>query len=81
MTSEPLPPQSDDELPPASEQVHLPEPSYLPVFVAFGMTLLLVGILLSWVISGIGAVILVLAVVRWIRSAREELSDLPLEHQ
>jgi hypothetical protein len=80
MTSEPLPPESDDELPPPGEQVHLPGPSYLPVFVAFGITLLLVGILLSWVISGIGAVIFVLAVVRWIRSAREELSDLPLEH-
>jgi len=63
-----------------SEEVHLPEPSYLPVLVAFGVTLTLVGLVLSYVISGIGLVIAAAAAIRWIRLTREEISQLPLEH-
>jgi hypothetical protein len=80
MTTEPIPPQSDEEIPPPTEEVHLPDPSYLPVWTAFGITIALVGILLSWVLSGIGAVIALVAIIRWIRQAREEINDLPLEH-
>jgi hypothetical protein len=80
MTTEPIPPQSDDEIAPPTEEVHLPDPSYLPVWVAFGITIALVGILLSWVICGIGVVIALFAIIKWIREARQEISDLPLEH-
>jgi hypothetical protein len=80
MTREPVSPQADGELPPPSEEVHLPDPSYLPVFLAFGLTLILVGLLLTWVIFGIGAAIVLVTLYKWIRSARQELSDLPLEH-
>lgn len=80
MTTEPIPPQRDEEIPPPTEEVHLPDPSYLPVWTAFGITVALVGILLSWVLCGIGVVIALVAIVRWVREARQELSDLPLEH-
>jgi ABC-type lipoprotein release transport system permease subunit len=80
MAGEPVHTQADGELPPPSEEVHLPEPSYLPVFLAFGITIALVGVLLSWVICGIGVAILLVTLFKWIRSARQELSDLPLEH-
>jgi hypothetical protein len=80
MTREPVDTQADGHTPPPGEEVHLPGPSYLPVFTAFGMTIALVGILLSWVICGIGVAILLVALFKWIRSARQELSDLPLEH-
>jgi hypothetical protein len=80
MTREPVSPQADGDVPPPSEEVHLPEPSYLPVFLAFGLTIALVGILLSWVICGIGGAIFLVALFKWLRSARQELSDLPLEH-
>jgi len=67
-------------VPPASEEVHLPEPTYLPVIVAFGVTLAIVGVLLSWVLTGIGVVITVAATVRWIRDTRRDIAELPLEH-
>ena len=79
MTREPVSPQAGGEQPP-SEEVHLPGPSYLPVFLALGLTLILVGLLLTWVIFGIGAAIALVTLFKWIRSARQELSDLPLEH-
>ncbi|MBV9214528.1 MAG: hypothetical protein JOZ25_12885 [Actinobacteria bacterium] len=66
--------------PQPSEEVHLPEPSYLPVLVALGMTLALVGVILSWIITGIGAVIALYAAIRWVRLTREEMARLPLEH-
>ena len=66
--------------PPPSEEVHLPEPSYLPALVALGLTLALTGVILSPVIVAIGAVIAIVALVRWIRQTREEMAELPLEH-
>jgi hypothetical protein len=80
MTAEPLPPQSDEDVVAPTEEVHLPGPSYLPVWTAFGIALFLVGLILSWVICAIGGVIAIVAIVRWIREARQEISDLPLEH-
>jgi Cytochrome c oxidase subunit IV len=68
------------EAEPAGEAVHLPGPSYLPVITAFGVTLAVVGVVIWWVLVGIGVVIALVAVLRWIRETREEISELPLEH-
>lgn len=72
-------PRPDEALPAPSEQVHLPGPSYLPVLVALGTTIALVGVVLTWVLFAIGMVILVVSVARWVRGAREEMAELPLE--
>jgi hypothetical protein len=68
------------EAPPPGEAVHLPGPSYLPVVTALGITIAVVGVVLSWVLVVIGGVIALVAIYRWIRETREEISDLPLEH-
>ena len=70
----------DGQVPPAGEAIHLPGPSYLPVIVAFGTTIALVGVVLNWVMFGIGVAITVVAIVRWARETREDIADLPLEH-
>ena len=70
-----------DDVPVAGEAIHLPDPSYLPVIVAFGTTLVLVGVVINWVIFGIGMAITVIAIARWIGQARAEISALPLEHE
>ena len=66
--------------PPPGEAVHLPGPSYLPVLTALGVALALVGIVITWVLVVIGAVVALVAVLRWVREVREEISELPLEH-
>jgi uncharacterized membrane protein YidH (DUF202 family) len=66
--------------PPPSEEVHLPEPSYLPALTALGITIAVVGVVLSWILCGLGVLIAVVAIVRWIRQTREEMAELPLEH-
>jgi hypothetical protein len=70
----------EDPLAEPAEQVHLPEPSYLPVATAFGVTLVLVGVVLTWILSIIGGIIAVVAIVRWIGQTRRDISELPLEH-
>ena len=78
--AEELPTPAGDGTPPAGEHVHLPGASYLPAWTALGITIALAGVILNWVIVGIGAVIAIVAILRWIREAREDISQLPLEH-
>jgi hypothetical protein len=80
MTTEPIPPQSGEDVATPTEQVHIPGPSYLPVWTAFGITLLLVGLVLSWGLTAAGGVIAIIAIVRWIKESRADINDLPLEH-
>jgi len=80
MATEPIPPQSGDDVAMPTEEVHLPGPSYLPVWTAFGLALLLVGLILSWGLTAAGGVITIIALFRWIREARADIDDLPLEH-
>jgi hypothetical protein len=72
--------EHDPTVPPPAETIHLPGPSYLPFVVAVGITITLVGILTGIAIVVIGAIITLTALVRWIRSARDEMAELPLEH-
>jgi cytochrome c oxidase subunit IV len=74
------PGRPEEQVPPPGEPVHLPEPSYLPVITALGITLAVIGLVISWIIVAIGVLITVVAVVRWIRETREDISELPLEH-
>ena len=67
-----------DALPEATEQVHMPEPSYLPVLVALGITLMLVGVVLTWIITIIGVIPFVVGVVLWIRGTRSDIAALPI---
>ena len=71
--------QEQEPAPPPGEAIHLPGPSYLPVLTAFGISLALVGVVISFVITAIGALIAIVAIVRWVRETREDMSELPLE--
>lgn len=66
--------------PPPGESIHLPGPSYLPVIVAAGLTITLVGVVLSWWVVAIGMLTTVIPTIRWIGQVRADISELPLEH-
>ncbi len=81
--AEPAPEQRSlrAEAPPAaSEDIHLPKPTYLPIMVAGGIALALVGIPFHLAPFLLGMVTWIVAVILWIRAAREEMAELPLEH-
>jgi hypothetical protein len=69
----------DPEPPPAGEEVHLPAPTILPLLTAVGITLTLVGITTFIELTVAGALLTLYAIVRWVREARAELDELPLD--
>ena len=69
----------EPDTPPAGEEIHLPGPTVLPVLTAVGVTLLLVGITTFIELTIAGALLTLYAVGRWIREARGEFDELPLD--
>jgi Flp pilus assembly protein TadB len=72
--------QSEEALAAPTEEVHLPDPSYLPAVMAAGITFMVVGLTLGIPVIVFGAILFVVTLVRWIRQTREEMAELPLEH-
>ena len=70
----------ETEAPPVGEEVHMPEPSILPIVNAVGVTLSLVGLTLSIAVSIIGLINYLVTLVAWVRAASHEISELPLDH-
>ena len=70
----------DGQIPQAGEPIHLPDPSYIPVIVALGVTISVVGVVMSWFVFALGVAITLVAVVRWVRDTRRDVSELPLTH-
>jgi hypothetical protein len=68
------------EAPPAGEAVHLPGPSYLPVATAAAIALAVVSLVISWILVGIGVLLTVILIWRWVQDTRRDVSELPLEH-
>ena len=68
------------DVPPIGEEIHLPGPSLHPLLLTVGITLALVGVTLSIVLVVVGGLLTLFTLVAWIREARREYEDLPLEH-
>ena len=50
---------ADGDIPPVSEEIHLPGPSAKPAVLALGTTILLLGVTWSWMVVAVGAIIVV----------------------
>lgn len=70
----------ETDVPPAGEQIHVSAPSWLPVLLAIGLTLALIGVTLSIVLTVVGLVLAIPLIVIWIRSARRDIENLPPGH-
>lgn len=74
---------AEQRIPPASEQIYLPRPSWSPAFAALGIALLVVGIfakgflVTGWVYSAFGAIILLVALRSMVATAAREFMLLP----
>jgi hypothetical protein len=71
----------DPQIPPAGEEIHLPEGSIQPFLLAGFLAIGLVGLTTWWELWVIGAIGVVWVIVRWIVDARREFSSLPLDHR
>ena len=71
---------TDTEADEAAESIHLPGPSFQPVVLAFGLTLVVTGVVIYPPATVIGLVIVLVTLWMWIRDTRREIRELPLEH-
>jgi hypothetical protein len=69
----------EHDAPPVGEEIHLPGPSILPVLTALGITLALVGVTTFIELTIAGGILAIVCAVRWIKDARHEVDELPLE--
>ena len=68
------------DAPPTGEQIHMPAPSLLPILNAAGLAVAIVGITISVLMVVVGLVLFAGTAIAWIRGARREFEELPLEH-
>jgi hypothetical protein len=67
-------------VPPVGEEVHMPQPSVLPLINAAGLALAIVSLTISWWLVAAGLIVFLVTAVRWIRDVRRDIADLPLDH-
>jgi hypothetical protein len=68
------------EAPPAGETIHMPAPSILPILNAVGLSIAIIAVPISIYPVIAGLVLFLVTAVIWIRSARQELDELPMDH-
>jgi hypothetical protein len=69
----------DPEVPPTGEEIHLPGASVDPILLTVGITIALLGVTTSLFIVAAGVLLSVWVTVRWIRQARDDIDELPLD--
>jgi membrane protein implicated in regulation of membrane protease activity len=69
-----------EPVPPVGEEIHLPGGSILPLVVAIGITMTVVGTTIWWVWSVIGFAIFLVATLMWVRDVRQDVDSLPEDH-
>jgi hypothetical protein len=69
----------EQDTPPAGEEIHLPGPTLKPLMCAIGITLMVIGTTLTWLLSIIGLIIFLVTTVLWFRDTRRDIEQLPDE--
>jgi cytochrome c oxidase subunit 1 len=55
----------------ATPEIHLPPPSFWPIVLAFGVTLIAIGIIFGTLISLLGVIVLLVAIAGWTQENRK----------
>lgn len=66
--------------PPAGEDIHLPPGTPIPLLIAVGLTLVLVGTTVGIIWTILGGIVFLITLGIWIRDTRNEVAHLPDEH-
>jgi hypothetical protein len=67
-------------VPPAGEEIHMPEPSIIPLVNSAALAIAIVSITLNWYIVALAGLVFVITTIRWIADVRRDIDALPLEH-
>ncbi len=59
------------------EEIHLPPPSAVPLVTAIGLSILVVGLIVDWVLIAVGGIVLIVSILWWIADAERDYDNLP----
>jgi hypothetical protein len=68
------------EAAPAGEGIHMPASSIIPIINAVGLSIAIIAIPLSLIGVILGLIVFLVSAAVWIRDARHEMDELPLDH-
>jgi hypothetical protein len=74
-------PREITNVPPSGEEIHVPEPSVLPLINAAALALAIVSITISWWLVGGALLVFLGTAIRWIADVRRDIANLPLDHR
>jgi hypothetical protein len=72
--------QGDNGAPPVGEEIHMPEPSIIPLINAAGLALAIVSLTLTWYRVAFGLIVFLWTAILWIGHTRRDIANLPLDH-
>jgi hypothetical protein len=67
-------------VPPAGEEIHMPEPSMIPLVNAAALAIAIVSITITWYVVAAAGIVFLITAVKWIADVRRDIDALPLEH-
>jgi hypothetical protein len=73
-------PDREHPAPPVGEEIHIPEPSAIPILTAVGVTLIVVGTTISFIVLVVGVLLVLGTTARWIADVRRDVDALPPDH-
>lgn len=72
--------RGEHPVPPPGEEIHLPGPTFIPVFCALGITLAVIGTTITPILSIVGVLIFLGTTIRWVIDTRRDIDALPPDH-
>jgi cytochrome c oxidase subunit 1 len=65
----------------APPEIHMPPPSFWPIVLAFGLTLIAIGVIFGFVISLLGVIVLLVAIAGWTQENRRIAASEEAHHE
>jgi hypothetical protein len=72
--------EMNGSIPPAGEEIHMPEHSILPLLNAAALAGAIVSITMSWLLVAFFGVAFLATTIRWVADVRRDIAALPLDH-
>ena len=72
--------ESSGSIPPAGEEIHMPEHSILPLLNAAALAGAIVSLTMSWLLVAFFGVAFLATTIRWVADVRRDIAALPLDH-
>jgi hypothetical protein len=66
--------------PPTGEQIHMPQPSIIPLVNAAALAGAIVCVTFKWWLSVAFLILFLATTVRWIKDTVRDINELPLDH-